>query len=79
MSEPQQDPSSRKKPLNDYVKYSALGFQMMAIIGVGVGLGYLIDSKWGKPETNTFTIIFSLLFVVGSMVWVIMQLLRDQK
>ena len=38
-----------KKPGNDYLKYTGIAFQMLAIIGAGVALGSWADKKL-NPE-----------------------------
>ena len=51
-----------KKPVNDYVKYSSLGFQMLAIILIGVYGGFKLDKliHWRFP---VFTLVLSMLSV----------------
>jgi F0F1-type ATP synthase assembly protein I len=51
---------------------------MLAMILIGYGIGYLLDKYLGKPDSNTYTAIFTVIFVIASMVWVIRQLLRSQ-
>lgn len=52
-----------KPPLNNYVKYSSLGFQMFGIIGVFTFTGYKIDESL-VSKTPLFTAFLSLLGVV---------------
>lgn len=66
-------PPSKKKPYNAYLKYSGIGFQMLAIILMGVGIGYFLDSRCTVVEDlPLFTTIFSLLFV-GIAIWVVVR------
>lgn len=58
------------KPVNNYIKYSALGFQMIAIIGVFTFAGYKIDEANGH-ETKWVTAILSLVGVFASLYIVI--------
>jgi ATP synthase protein I len=52
-----------KKQVNNYLKYSGLGFQIAATIGVGVLIGYQLD-KWLKTPQPYFTLGFSFAFVI---------------
>lgn len=44
--EPSQDPK-KQKPYNDFLKYSGLGLQLLATIGVAGWLGYKLDGFLG--------------------------------
>ena len=57
------DETPIKKPNNDYLRYSGLGFQLASTIGVGVFIGVELD-KWLKTSKPWFTIACSLLFLV---------------
>lgn len=52
-----------KTEVNNYLKYSGLGFQIAGTIAVGVLIGYELD-KWLKTSGPYFTLGFSLLFLV---------------
>jgi len=54
---------NQKTPLNDYARYSSIALQMLVIILIGVGGGYLLD-KWIKWSFPVFTVSFSIIFVV---------------
>lgn len=72
----QADPEREEKPqkqLNTYVKYSALGFQMVAVIGVFAFIGYKIDRSYAHT-TAWVTALMSLLGVLMSMYLVIRSL-----
>ncbi len=58
------------KPVNNYIKYSALGFQMIAIIGVFTFVGYKIDES-AHHDTNWVTALLSLIGVFASLYIVI--------
>ena len=58
------------KPLKSYAKYSALGFQMIAIIGVFAFIGYKIDAA-NNHETQWVTALLSLIGVFISLFIVI--------
>lgn len=61
------DPQEKKKQLlntaNSYVKYSALAFQMIGIIGICTFIGYKIDESQ-QNKTPLITGIASLIGVV---------------
>ena len=56
-----------KQPLNAYIKYSSLAFQMIAIIAIFSFIGVKIDENQ-KMETPLYTAGFSLLGVIISFV-----------
>jgi ATP synthase protein I len=61
------------KPLNAYVKYSSMGFQMVAIIGVFTYAGYKIDEsahhqvKWVTAMLSLIGVFISLYVVIVSL------------
>ncbi|MEA3443639.1 MAG: AtpZ/AtpI family protein [Bacteroidota bacterium] len=65
----------KKKQLNNYARYSGLGFQMLAIILAGVFGGIKLDEflAWGFP---VFTIVFSLLAVFLSIYYAVKDFLK---
>lgn len=67
---------NKKKSLNNYIKYSGMGFQMLATIGVFAFIGYKIDEKRHTSEP-IFTAILSLVGVVASMYQIIRGLKKD--
>jgi ATP synthase protein I len=52
-----------KKEVNNYLRYSGMGFQIAATIGVGVFIGFELD-KWLKTSGPYFTLGFSFVFLV---------------
>ena len=46
-------------PKNDWVKYSNLGFQIMATLGLFGWIGYFLDNKF--PELQPLFLILMLL------------------
>ena len=79
MEKPQE--SNQKKPqkqLNNYVRYSSLAFQMLAIILVGVFGGMKLDQiiSWDFP---VFTVVLSILGVFGSMFFAVKDLLKPPR
>lgn len=66
--------SPQEKPaLKSYIKYSALGFQMIGIIGVFAYVGLKIDESQNH-KTQIFTGILSLLGVIVSLYLVLREL-----
>lgn len=57
---------SKKKQLNAYARYSAMGFQMAVIIFVCTWAGVKLDA-FLEIKIPVFTLVFSLLSVVLSM------------
>ena len=63
--------NQKKKPLNQFFKLSNLGFQMGLIVGIAVFAGLKTDLYF-KFE-DTFTIIFSLIGVLGALFYAIKE------
>jgi F0F1-type ATP synthase assembly protein I len=58
-------PDSKKKPLNNYLKYSAMSFQMAATVLILTLAGIKLDSYFHtKP---VLAILFSLLSIVAAL------------
>lgn len=66
----QDDKPGIKKPLNGYARYSAMGFQMVAIIGVFAFIGYKVDAS-ANHQTKWVTALLSLIGVFISLYIVI--------
>ena len=64
-----------KKNLNDFAKFSGIGFQMLAIILIGAWGGNKLDERFGY-ENPTFLIICTLLAVVLSIYLAIRDILN---
>ncbi|MGQ0828075.1 MAG: AtpZ/AtpI family protein [Bacteroidota bacterium] len=76
MEEPDKN-SKKKPPLNNYAKYSAMGFQMAAIIALGVWGGRSLDSYF-QTKFPAFTLILSLLSVVGGIYWAVKDIINKK-
>jgi F0F1-type ATP synthase assembly protein I len=62
----------KKNTLNKYAHLTGIGFQMIVIIGLGVFAGKKLDQAY--PNNNQlFTIVLTLIAVVISMIYVIIQ------
>ncbi|MFZ5999767.1 MAG: AtpZ/AtpI family protein [Bacteroidota bacterium] len=70
----EQDPSAPKKqkPYNDFLKYSGLGLQLLAGIGLSAWVGHLIDGYFGFSFP-----VFLLSFVMLSFGGMMYQLYRS--
>lgn len=62
-----------RKFLEQYVKYSTVGFQVVAFLGLFIWIGYAIDQKLENKRLWT-TLIFSLIACVMVMVYLIYKL-----
>jgi ATP synthase protein I len=67
---------SNRKRFQDYGKYAGMALQMGATIAIGVWGGMKLDEKFPFAKLPFFTLIFSLLAVIGSMYFVIKDLLK---
>jgi F0F1-type ATP synthase assembly protein I len=63
-----------KKKLDDFIRYSNLAFEMMAIMGIGTWAGWLIDG-WLKFEFPIFLLTFMVLSVIGAIYYAIRRFL----
>jgi len=64
-----------KNKFDDFIRYSSLGFEMMAIIALGTFGGYKID-QWMNNEFKGFTLGLMILSVVLSIVYGIRNILK---
>lgn len=71
-TDPEKD-KDRRNQINNYVKYSGLGFQMVGIIGIFAFIGYKIDLS-SAHKTEWVTAIMSLVGVLISLYLVIRSL-----
>lgn len=61
------------KPVNNYIKYTGIAFQMVVIIGVFAFIGYELDTR-AAHSTMWVTAILSLIGVFISLYLVIKSL-----
>ncbi|WCT11472.1 AtpZ/AtpI family protein [Mucilaginibacter jinjuensis] len=69
----QKDGDSGSKPVNNYIKFSGIAFQMVAIIGVMTFIGYKIDGH-AQHSTQWVTAVMALAGVFISLYLVIKSL-----
>lgn len=70
--------SSKKKQLNEYARYSAMGFQMAVIIFLSTWGGVKLDEYLGLQKIPVFTLLFSILSVVLSMYYFIRGFMKKK-
>ena len=70
---------SKKKnnKYNNFILYSSLGFEMMAIIGIFTFAGYKID-QWMKNEFKGFTLGLMILSVIVAIIYGTRNLLKKK-
>ncbi|WP_299393571.1 AtpZ/AtpI family protein [uncultured Gelidibacter sp.] len=68
----------KNNSLNTYAKYSGIGIQMFAIIGIGSYIGVKIDENNGD-DSNLWTIILSLTSTIIAVVFVIRRIIANSK
>jgi F0F1-type ATP synthase assembly protein I len=64
-----------KNKFDAFIRYSSLGFEMMAMIVVGTFLGFKID-QWLENNFKWFTLVLMVLSVIGSVFYFIRKLLK---
>ncbi|WP_036600876.1 AtpZ/AtpI family protein [Olivibacter sitiensis] len=69
------DKDDIKNNAKNYAYYTGVGFQMIAVIGILTFIGYKIDTS-RSGEVGVFTIVFSLLGVVLSLVSTIRSIIK---
>lgn len=70
--------SKTPKPLNDYLRYSSLGIQLIVLLLAGMWLGDWIDEKVGTDKP-WFTILFTLIGLGGGLYQLLRPLLKPKK
>ena len=63
-----------KKKFDDFIRYSSLAFEMIAIMGIGVFAGVKID-QWLGMSFPAFTLGSMILSVIGAIYYVIRRFL----
>lgn len=66
-----------KNKIDNFIRYSSLGFEMMAIIGAGTYGGYKID-QWMKNEFKGFTLGLMIFSVVLAIIYGTRNLLKKK-
>ncbi len=63
-----------KKKFDDFIRYSNLAFEMIAIMAVGTGAGWAID-HWLEFKFPIFTLVLMVLSVIGAIYHVVRKFL----
>ncbi|MDP9077961.1 MAG: AtpZ/AtpI family protein [Bacteroidota bacterium] len=69
----QKQENGNEKPVNNYIKFTGMGFQMIATIGLFTYAGYKIDesahhtTKWVTAVLSLVGVFVSLYLVVRSV------------
>lgn len=71
-------PNNSKNKYDNFIRYSSLGFEMMAIIGGFTFLGFKID-QWMKNDFKGFTLGFSIFSVIIAIIYSTRGLLKKPK
>lgn len=74
-SEQDNELQKNKERLNNYAKYSAMVFQMLAVIGLGVFGGIKMD-EWLNTSFPVFTVIFSFLAVILAIYYAVKDFIK---
>lgn len=69
--------NKKLQPYSNYIKYTNIGLQMAVIIGAGVWGGIELDKWLGFDDFPLFTVVLSLLAVLGAMAIVIRGVIKD--
>jgi len=75
----QNSETKNKKAPSELVKYSALGFQMIAIIVVGVLGGMKLDKWITSIEFPVFTMVLSMSSVIYATYFAIKDFIKPPK
>ena len=76
MGLPEPSHNKKLKPYNNYLKYSSLGLQLLAAIGVFGWLGYVLD-RYLEIKYPVFMLLFGFMAFGGMMYQVYRSINRD--
>lgn len=68
---------NKKSKFDNFIRYSSLGFEMMAIIGIFTFAGYKID-QWMKNDFKAFTLGLMVLSVILAIIYGTRNLLKKK-
>jgi hypothetical protein len=66
---------NRKNRFDNFIRYSSLGFEMMAIISIFTFAGYKID-QWLKNEFKIITLVLMIFSVIIAILYGVKGLLK---
>lgn len=64
-----------KKKFDDFIRYSNLAFEMIAIMGLSVFAGFKID-RWLDLSFPAFTLAFMIISVIAAIYHAIKKFLK---
>ncbi|MCF6333090.1 MAG: AtpZ/AtpI family protein [Draconibacterium sp.] len=70
-----QQKQNKSKGFDNFIRYSSLSFEMMAIIGLGTFAGYKID-QWMTNEFKGFTLGLMIFSVISAIIYGTRNLLK---
>jgi ATP synthase protein I len=62
-SEKKENNSGQRSGASDYIRYTGMGFQMLAVIGLFTWAGTWLDEKWSL-EKPLFTALLAMIGVI---------------
>ena len=77
MEQGHSDPKKQQKPSNGYLKYSQLGIQLVATIGLAAWGGHALDNYLGL-KFPAFLLTFIMLAFGGSMYFLYRSLNNEE-
>ena len=67
--------ASKKKPVNNYMKYSGMAMQMAVMLMIGTYLGKKLDERFAT-EQPYFTALLALLFLLAALYLILKDLMK---
>lgn len=64
-----------KKKFDDFIRYTNLAFEMIAIMGLSVFAGFKID-QWLNLSFHAFTLAFMIISVIAAIYHAIKKFLK---
>lgn len=68
---------NQKSTFDNFIRYSSLGFEMMAIIGIFTFAGYKID-QWMENDFKGFTLGLMVFSVIAAIIHGTKNLLKKK-
>jgi len=65
-------PKNKNSGLNNIVRFTSLGFEMLGIMAISVFIGFKLDD-WFKLN-HVFTVIFTIFSVVAALFYAIRKI-----
>lgn len=70
-----QKQNKAKNKFDTFIRYSSLGFEMMAIIGIFTFIGFKVD-RWMENEFKAFTFALMIVSVILAIIYGTRNLLK---